>query len=196
MLIKRDQRPVYIIHTIALVFYTIFFISQGNFEFLAYIAVIVIVMAAILLTNHKLNYPVKLLWGLTIWSILHMSGGGLYINGIRLYDFMVLNLVGAPYHILKMDQIIHAYGFAVATLLMFYLLRPHLGKKITKWGAISVVIILAGMGAGALNEVIEFATTVLFASSGVGGYVNTALDLVFNLVGSVGAMIYIAKTEK
>ncbi len=46
-----------------------------------------------------------------------------------------------------------------------------------------------------LNEIIEFITTVIVPESGVGGYENTSLDLVSNLLGAIVAMMYILKTE-
>jgi hypothetical protein len=48
------------------------------------------------------------------------------------------------------------------------------------------------MGLGALNEMIEFAAVVMFPQTNVGGYVNTALDPVFNAAGAVVAMALIA----
>jgi hypothetical protein len=54
---------------------------------------------------------------------------------------------------------------------------------------------MAGLGAGALNEIIEFAATVIFPDTGVGGYVNNSLDLVFNLLGAVVAMAVIKLKE-
>ncbi len=50
----------------------------------------------------------------------------------------------------------------------------------------------AGMGFGALNEVVEFAAT-LMGPTNVGGYVNTGYDLVANLAGCViaAAAIYV-----
>ena len=53
------------------------------------------------------------------------------------------------------------------------------------------LIVLGGMGIGALNEIIEFAAVVIFGQTGVGGYWNTALDLVFNLLGAIAATIFI-----
>jgi hypothetical protein len=48
------------------------------------------------------------------------------------------------------------------------------------------------MGIGAFNEVFEFvAAAFLGASDNVGSYANNALDLVFNLVGSITASIYL-----
>jgi putative membrane protein len=45
------------------------------------------------------------------------------------------------------------------------------------------------MGLGALNEIVEFAAVVASPSTGVGGYYNTALDLVFNGLGATLAVI-------
>ena len=95
---------VIIVHSIALIVYTIIFLSRKNYEFLWYVTVIVFFMLLILFTNRRINYPNGLLWGLAIWSILHMSGGGIIINGKRLYELMILQVIGAPYHIFKFDQ--------------------------------------------------------------------------------------------
>jgi hypothetical protein len=43
----------------------------------------------------------------------------------------------------------------------------------------------AGMGLGALNELVEFAATLLIPETNVGGYMNTGWDLVANLVGAM-----------
>jgi len=195
MLIKKGQLPVIIVHSVALVIYTTIFLSRKNYEFLAYVFVIIFFMLLVLFTNHKINYPNGLLWGLTMWSILHMSGGGLIINGQRLYDLMILPIIGAPYHIFKFDQFVHIVGFWVATLAMYAIIKHRLNKE-NKWVAVSIVLVMAGLGAGALNEIIEFLTGIIVANTGVGGYENTALDLVSNLIGAIGATIYIVVKEK
>lgn len=195
MQLKKGQKPIFVVNTVFLIIFSIIFIMKGNYEFLIYIAVIVAFMVLILQTNHKVNYPNFLLWGLTIWSTLHMSGGGLYINGSKLYELMILNLVGAPYHIFKFDQFVHMVGFFVGTLAMYYLIKPKLKPNKNKWVAISIVVVMAGVGLGALNEIIEFGTTIMFQETGVGGYINTSLDLVSNLIGAILAMVFIIKVE-
>ena len=45
----------------------------------------------------------------------------------------------------------------------------------------------AGMGFGALNEVIEFFAVMLLPKTNVGDYENTGWDLVANLVGATVA---------
>ena len=55
---------------------------------------------------------------------------------------------------------------------------------------------MAGLGLGAVNEIVEFTATVITPNTGVGGYVNNALDLVTDLLGAVIAIIYLRKREK
>jgi uncharacterized membrane protein YjdF len=119
-----------------------------------------------------------------------MSGGGLYINGVKLYE-IILVPISSKYEIFRYDQFVHIVGFGVATLVMYHLLRPLLKPDLNKSVALSIVIVMAGLGVGALNEIIEFTATVLVPETGVGGYVNTSLDLVSDLIGSVLALVVI-----
>jgi hypothetical protein len=50
-----------------------------------------------------------------------------------------------------------------------------------------VLAATAGMGLGALNEVVEFLATLALPNTNVGGYLNTGWDLVANLVGAAVA---------
>ncbi len=194
--LKKGQLPILLANAGALIFFSCLFLLQQNYEFVIYVAVIVLFSAIILLTIKKAQYSNGLLWGLTLWSVMHMAGGGLFFGGTKLYEIILLPLVGEPYNIFKYDQLVHAIGFGVATLLMFQLLKPLLQKNNRKWAALSIVIVMAGLGVGALNEILEFAVTIVASSNGVGGYENTALDLVFNLFGAIVAMFFIRKKEK
>ena len=193
--VKRGQSPILLINILALVVFSGFYLSRQNYEFLIYIGVIIFFLLLILLTNDRINFPNTVLWGLTVWSLLHMSGGGLYFGGKKLYSIMLIPLVGEPYLIFKYDQFVHIVGFGTATLAMYYLIKPLLRQTIQKWVALSIVIVMAGLGVGALNEIIEFLATVLVPETGVGGYVNTALDLVADLLGALGALAYLRVKE-
>jgi len=92
---------------------------------------------------------------------------------------------------LRYDQLVHTFGFAAATLTMFDVLRPLLKENLQGWVALSIVVVMAGLGVGALNEIIEALVAAAVPSAGVGGYVNTALDLIADLVGALLAMLYI-----
>jgi hypothetical protein len=120
-----------------------------------------------------------------------MLGGGLIINGDVLYAKILIPIIGTPYYIFRYDQFVHIFGFAIATLLMFVLLKPLIKFPIKKWASISILIIMVGLGLGALNEIIEFIVTVLIPETGVGGFINSSLDLVSDLIGAIIAMAYI-----
>jgi uncharacterized membrane protein YjdF len=191
MLIKKGQLPILIFTLIYLLISLFIFASRANYEFLMYIGIIVLIFALILTTNKKVTYPNFTLWGLSIWGLLHMLGGGIITNGSVLYSKILIPFVGEPYNILRYDQFVHIVGFGVATLIMFILLKQFLKFPIKKWTAISVLTIMAGFGVGALNEMIEFTAVVIMPQTGVGGFINTSLDLVSDFIGSVLAMIYI-----
>lgn len=171
--------------------FTFYYLSTKNYEFLWYVAILVFFLGLILLTLKRTHFDAVALGGLSLWGFLHMLGGGLRVGDGVLYKFIIFDLVGSgESQILKFDQLVHFFGFGVATIVFYQLLRPHLGALINR-RVIYFLLTLGGMGFGALNEVIEFAAVVFFGQTGVGGYWNTALDLVFNLLGAVAAVIFI-----
>jgi putative membrane protein len=194
--IKQGQAPILIVNILALVVFSGLYLSRQNYEFLLYVGVILFFLLLILLTNDRVNFPNNVLWGLTAWSFLHMSGGGIYLGGTKLYGLMLVPLVGEPYAIFRYDQFVHIVGFGAATLAMYYLLKPLLRQRDHRWTALSIVIVMAGLGVGALNEIIEFLATVLVPETGVGGYENTALDLVADLIGAMLALGYLRLKER
>ena len=191
MFLKKSQIPILIFTLIYLLIFLFIFMGRENYEFVTYVGVIIFFFVLILFTNEKVNYPNIVLWGLSFWGLLHMLGGGLLLeNGtMRLYELILIPL-SETYQIFKYDQFVHLIGFGVATLVMWVLLKPKL-KSVENWTSISVIVIMAGLGVGALNEIVEFTVTVLVPETGVGGFINTSLDLVADLVGAILAMIYI-----
>ncbi len=172
-----------------LAFGTVFLLKK-NYEFVIYVGVIVVCLALVCVSFFRVRYSYATLLGLTIWSLLHMAGGGVYINGIRLYEIILIPL-SQTYPILRYDQVVHIFGFAAATLTMFDLLRPLLKENLQHFVALSIVVIMAGLGVGAFNEIVEALVAATVPSSGVGGYVNTALDLISDLLGAILAMVFI-----
>jgi len=187
--------PIAVTAILTLVLFAIVILIKGNYEFLFYLFVVIILMFIIYKSNKTVKYPMYVLWNLYVWALLHLAGGNLSVAGSRLYDFIIFNIVGEPYNILKYDQAVHTYGFFVATLAIYYVLKPLLKPKHNHWTALAIVVVMAGLGLGALNEIIEFMATVITPSTGVGGYINNALDLVTDLIGAVIAWIYLKSKE-
>ncbi len=192
MLIKKSQWPIIIVNILVLLFFIPRFVYAKNYEFLAYIGVILFFAILIISTNKKVKYSNGILWGLTLWALLHLSGGGLYIKGTRLYEVILIPL-SQTYEVFKFDQFVHIIGFCVATIVMYEVIKPILKKDLKKFTALSIVLVMAGLGLGALNEIVEFSTTLFIAETGVGGFNNLSLDLVSDLIGALIGLFIIRK---
>lgn len=191
MLIKKGQWLILAVNLIYLAIAAWVFMSRKNYEFILYVGVIAFFLILIVATNKKVNYPNFVLWGLTIWGILHMLGGGLILKSGRVLYTLILMPISETYGIFRFDQFVHIFGFCIATLIMFVLIKPSLKPGIDRWVSLIIVVVMAGVGVGALNEIVEFLATVLVPETGVGGYLNTSLDLVSNLIGAAIASIII-----
>ncbi|MFT5467050.1 MAG: putative membrane protein YjdF [Verrucomicrobiales bacterium] len=170
---------------------------QQNREFVFYIVVMVVLIAVIAFVNWRAQLPNGILWGLSIWGLLHMAGGliplpeGWPYHGENavLYSWWILP------ELLKYDQIIHAYGFGLMTILCWDALRTGVqradGVELRPTLGLMTLCAAAGVGFGALNEVIEFIAVLTIPNTNVGGYDNTGWDLVANLVGAITAVVLI-----
>ena len=187
-----QKRLIIILTALYIFIFSAYFLSIKNYEFLWYVAIMVFFFLLVLLTLRRTNFDFVVLGGLSFWGLLHMAGGGIKIGEKVLYALPVIHLFGEGESlILKFDQLVHFFGFGVATIVFYHLLRPYLNNQIVNWTVLYPLNILGGMGIGALNEVIEFVAVAVFGQTGVGGYWNTALDLVFNLLGAVAAAFFI-----
>lgn len=169
--------------------FTVFFLSIGNYEFIVYILTMAALISLIALSLRKAEYPPAMLWALTIWGLAHMAGGGVPVAGSVLYNLRLLPIVETgEVFILKYDQLVHAYGFGVSAWLLRHLLLRHFPDTLGTTTSY-VYPALAAMGLGAVNEMVEFSAVLMVPDTNVGGYYNTALDLVFNAGGAVIAML-------
>ncbi|MFH1316364.1 MAG: DUF2238 domain-containing protein [Candidatus Woesearchaeota archaeon] len=184
MIVKKEFFPVMGFTILYVVVFSIVALLRKNYEFLVYLFVITIIFFLVLAYLDK-RFNQLSLWGLSVWGFLHMCGGNIYFSGIRLYDIQLIPIL------LRYDQLIHAFGFAVATLVASQLLNPYLKENIKRWTLLSFLIIMIGMGFGALNEVVELFAMLMYKNAGVGDYYNNAFDLVFNMIGGIIAVLLI-----
>lgn len=187
----KKRIPILLFNVLYLAPFTVYYVGNRNYEFLWYVAVTVFFLVLILTTVEKTGFDALVLWGLSIWGFLHMAGGGLRIGDKVLYGLTLIPLIeNGELTILKFDQLVHFFGFGVATLAGFQLLRPLLVRA-PRRGVLSFLLVCIGMGLGALNEMVEFAAVLIFPETGVGGYMNTSLDLVSNALGALTAVFII-----
>ncbi len=179
------MRPPFIVGYIIVAVFVIFALIQGNYEFVIYAGVTAVLLGMIHLTDKKVNYNKWVLWGFDIWIVSHILGGMLWIGDKVLYNVILLPIVGEPYLILKYDQVIHTFCYLVIALLVWSIVTKY--SKKTGFGILAFITVMAATGIGGLNEIVEFGTTIFFDNN-VGGYENTAIDIVSNLVGALLAV--------
>lgn len=169
-------------------------VVTGNREFVFYIIVMVVLIAVVAFVHLRVRFTMWLLWALSIWGLAHMAGGLVPVPESWPIDgsIRVLYSLWLIPDRLKYDQIIHAYGFGVTTVACWQALRAArangtgpLATSVRPSFGTLVLCAAAGMGFGALNEVIEFAATLAVPETNVGGYVNTGWDLVANMTGAM-----------
>ena len=167
--------------------------GRANYEFLIYIGSILVIVPIIAAVHAKARLNSAALWALSVWGLLHMCGGLVYIPSdwpIQGDSAVLYSLWLIPER-LKYDHLVHAFGFGVTTWVCWQGLRAALGGRADPTAGKLLLVWAAGQGFGALNEVIEFITVVALPETNVGGYANTALDLVANLVGCTMAVVLI-----
>ncbi|MBT5571495.1 MAG: DUF2238 domain-containing protein [Alphaproteobacteria bacterium] len=167
------------------------FLSSGNNEFLWYVITLLILVGLVALGQRTAKFPAVILWSLSLWGLIHMAGGGVPVADSVLYAHVVLPVYAAgEFVFLRYDQIVHFYGFGITAWVLWHLLQRNFPAL---HGTTSLLVfpVLGAMGLGAVNEIIEFIAVVVFPNTNVGGYVNTALDLVFNASGAIMAMVLI-----
>lgn len=153
------------------------------------------VYAAVLLTGAVLVTTVHLrvglsglaIWGLVVFALGHVAGGMVPVGDGVLYEQWLLD------RIVRYDNLQHAWGFGFVGRAVWEGLRAQLAKAPDPRLAAAVVIVSAGCGLGAVNEVVEYLLTKILSETNVGGYENTARDLVANLVGATTAAILTAR---
>lgn len=165
---------------------------SGNLEFLAYSVVTGVLLLVIHITDKYYSYKDWVLWGFDIWMLLHILGGLWVINGKVLYSTVLIDIIPAPYSILKYDQVVHTYCYFVVALLAWHIVSAA-AKQQTSFLALATITVLAATGVGGLNEIIEFLATVFIENVNVGGYENTAIDISANLVGALLAVPFFKK---
>ncbi len=176
----------------------LWFVVHGNPEFILYLAEFFafVVLACVLLARAP-EFPDYILLLLSIVGLLHVAGGGVDLEGVRLYSYHLVTLYDGhqpDFYIFKYDQLVHLLGFGTGALAIRWIIKHHAPEfSALSQGALAI---LAAAGVGALNEVSEFSAVVSFSRTGVGGYYNIALDLTFNIIGALLAVLIVESLSR
>lgn len=154
-------------------------VATGRPNWPVYLAVILLggVLAAAL--HARFGFSGTTLGGLVVFALGHVAGGMVPAGDGVLYGVWLIEPV------LRFDNLQHAVGFGVVGRAGWELLRRRLpvSDPVVAW----CLIVSFAVAAGAVNEIIEWVMTLTIPGTDVGGYDNTARDLVANLLGGVAA---------
>lgn len=171
--------------------FTYSFISSGDGEFIWYALIVIGLFLLVIGTLPISKFTQGIVWSLSIWALLHLAGGGIKVGEGVLYGVQLIPLYngGGEMILLKYDQVVHAFGFGLCAYIIFHFLKRYIVNPY-RFGVYAIAM-LGGIGMGVLNEIAEFIAVILFPNNGVGGYVNTSLDLVFNTLGGFLVMLFV-----
>ena len=161
-----------------------------NYEFLLYAVTVAALVTVLYATDRYFAFDRLALWLFNAWLVMHSLGGLASYEGVRFYDLILVDIVGAPYHVLRYDQFVHFYCYLVIAMLMSSVVQT-IARPEASTLAVSVVTVLAASSLGAVNEIVEFFAVVFTGTEGVGGYTNTAIDLVANLLGAITGTLFL-----
>ncbi len=180
--------------------FSIFALQQGNTEFLMYSLVMVIFIVGTVGIHLRVRFSSTALWLLAIWGFMHMAGGTIGIDPSLTDAFRaaatdadrpesaVLYSLRLFPNLPRYDQVVHTFGFFSAAVACYEALRVLLDARASF--AAAVVAVLMSIGLGAINEIVEFIAVLTIPDTNVGGYTNTAWDLVCNTIGATTAGLW------
>lgn len=165
---------------------------RGNVEFIYYTALMIMSISIILVINKRMHFYPIVLMSLSVLGLLHLLGGNIHLAGVRLYDFYLIPVI------FRYDNFVHTLGSSVMVMLAHALLTPVLQDDFEeRRGYFILLLVLVGMGLGAINELVEFGAVLVFnVGQQVGDYTNTLLDLVFNTIGATIMATFLVFTKK
>ncbi len=161
--------------------------ATGAADWPVYAAVLLIGTVVVVAVHLRVGLSKLTIWGLVVFALGHVAGGMVPIGNGVLYEQWLLG------RIVRYDNLQHAWGFGFVGRAVWESLRAQLHQSPAPRLSATVVIVLAGCGIGAVNEVVEYLLTKILSDTNVGGYENTARDLVANLVGAATAAILTAR---
>ena len=179
---ERRSLGVALVATVVLGTYGV---VDGAHNTIGYVASVIVVTGALARVRRQ-PLPPALAAALAALVIGHLAGGLLSVGDDVLYN------ADPDVEALQYDHLFHAAASAVAAVTLWGLTRTHVTS-------VSVGLLFAGLGAlglGALNELVEFASTLAHDGGHVGGYLNTGWDFVSNALGVTVACILLGITSR
>lgn len=161
--------------------------ANGRENWPVYLAVILLGAALAIGLHLRFGLSRATRIGLVVFALSHVAGGMLTVDGDTLYRWWLIEPV------IRYDNLQHAWGWGFAGRATWEILSLRLDpRSVTPTIAFWIVALAAG-ALGAVNEIVEWILTLTIPGTDVGGYDNTARDLVANLVGGLAVGAWTAR---
>ena len=155
-------------------------IATGQANWPVYAAVVLGGAAVVTRIHLRVGLSTVTIWGLVAFALGHLAGGMVPVGDGVLYQLWLVDGV------LRYDNLQHAVGFGFVGRAVWETLQHRLAPlERDRPGIAMWVVVLAAAAAGAVNEIVEYLLTRVLPEHRVGGYDNTARDLIANLLGGL-----------
>jgi uncharacterized membrane protein YjdF len=151
--------------------------ASGRPNWPVYLAVILSGGALAAVLHARVGFSRFTLAGLVVFALGHVAGGMVPVGDGVLYEVWLLEPV------VRYDNLQHAAGFGVVGRAAWEIVRRRL--MAADPAVARLLIVVFAVAAGAVNEIVEWVMTLTIPGTDVGGYDNTARDLVANLLGGL-----------
>ena len=155
-------------------------IVTGQDNWAVYALVVGAGAAAVARLHLRVGLSTPTIWGLVAFALGHLAGGMVPAGDGILYQLWLVDGV------LRYDNLQHAVGFGFVGRAIWEALQHRLAPAARDRPAVAMwIVVLGAAAAGAVNEIAEYLLTLVLPEHQVGGYDNTARDLVANLLGGL-----------
>lgn len=154
--------------------------SSGRPNWPVYAVVLLLGGAAVIALDRRVGLSRATVWGLVAFGVGHAAGGMIPVGEGTLYGWFLIDGV------VRYDNVQHGVGFGFVGRAVWEALEGRLAPPAGERAAVAWwLIVLGACAAGAINEAIEYLMVLTIPGTDVGGYDNTARDLIANLLGGV-----------
>ncbi len=168
------------------------------FNIILYLSGFIAFIFLIFFIRKKIDFSQSTLFWILILSFFMTINFFISTPGKNIYDIWIIK------DLIRYDNLMHFLGGGVVALFMFDIVKSFFKKSLFNKSLLQKIfkktkihetiiffgiIILASLGIGALFEIIELIDFV-FLGNNVESYLNNAVDLVYDLLGSIIFMIF------
>ncbi len=168
-----------------------------SYNSLYYIAIQSIFTVIIYIAHKRIQYALPLLWSLSLWGLLNLAGQIIPLPAeVPTKDStQTLGELWLVREIFIYDNLVHFYGFAVTTWVSWQtlcsIIHTRYQRRLMPTIGLLLLVVTSSMGYGALNEMIEFSTQLIFNLQHSDTYHSTCWDMIINTFGAMIAAVMI-----